>query len=237
MNALLMLNINDNGLTWSSPIDIGHLYLPNDTNLVVGPDAGFQLLNQPSSKYYGRILFIGYQGYYQDARAYYSDDYGKTYNLSSTILSGMDESQLVELSNGSVMANMRNNNLWNCNCRGIAISNNGGTTFTLPYPDPQLISPICEASIMSLNNGNIILFSNPSNDKQRVNMQIKKSINNGNTYNVSYSLCPSCDAAYSCLTTANITGYFGLLWETNLTATCSGPSCQSVFSLIRINFD
>ena len=141
----------------------------------------------------------------------------------------MDESQLVELSNGSVMANMRNNNLWNCNCRGIAISNNGGTTFTLPYPDPQLISPICEASIMSLNNGNIILFSNPSNDKQRVNMQIKKSINNDNTYNVSYSLCPSCDAAYSCLTTVNITGYFGLLWETNLTATCSGPSCQSVF--------
>ena len=84
----------DNGLTWSEPIDIGHLYLPNDTNLIVGPGTGLQLINNPESKYYGRLLFIGYQGDYKDARVWYSDDYGKTYTLSPTVLPGMDESQL-----------------------------------------------------------------------------------------------------------------------------------------------
>eukprot|EP01084_Bolivina_argentea_P221130 374610_1 len=225
----------DNGLTWSTPIDIGHLFLANNTDLIVGPGTGLQLLNNGNSKYYGRILFIGYEGTYKDARVWYSDDFGVTYSLSSTVLIGMDESQLVELSNGSVAANMRNNHLWNCNCRGIAMSNNGGTTFTAPYPEKDLISPVCQASIISLNNGSVILFSNPDSTKSRVNMQVKKSIDNGVTWNSTYNLCPSCGAGYSCLSSVKMNGYFGLLWETNITG-CSGESCQSMFSLISTNF-
>ena len=234
--TVLQIISNDNGLTWSNPIDVGHLFLKNNTNLIVGPGTGLQLLNNPKSIYYGRILFIGYQGDYKDARIWYSDDYGKTYKLSSTILNGMDESSLVELSNGSIQANMRNDHLWNCDCRAISISNDGGDTFILPFPDSELISPICQASTISLNNGSIILFSNPNDKNSRINMQIKKSIDNGKTYNITYDLCDGgCGAAYSCLTTVELDGYFGILWETNITG-CTGPSCQSMFSLIPTDF-
>ena len=42
----------------------------------------------------------------------------------------MDEAQLVELADGRVMANMRNDHLnASCNCRAVSISTDGGATF------------------------------------------------------------------------------------------------------------
>ena len=195
-----------------------------------------QLLNNPTGKYYGRILFIGYKENPFRARVYYTDDYGKTYILSPTVLENMSESALAELSNGSVVANMRNSNdVWNCKCRGIAMSNDGGATFTNPYPDTRLSTPTCQGSIITVNNGSILLFSNPDNSKSRINMTVHKSIDNGVSWIKVYDLCQQCGAAYSDLTSVTQNGYFGLLWETNISK-CNGPSCQSMFSMIPIDF-
>jgi len=73
---------------------------------------------------------------------WYSDDGGKTYNLSETVMEKMDEAQLVELANGSVMANMRNDHLSSCDCRAVAISNDGGKSFGSITYDSTLISPV-----------------------------------------------------------------------------------------------
>eukprot|EP01084_Bolivina_argentea_P282228 483050_1 len=227
----------DDGKTWSKPIDIGHLYLGSDANLIIGPGNALQLLNNPNSKYYGRILFIGYKENPNVVRIYYSDNFGETYTLSETILENMSESSLAELSNGSVVANMRlgKDINWNCKCRGIAMSNDGGSTFTAPYADYRLSSPVCEGSIMTMNNGSILLFSNPSNTQSRINMTVHKSIDNGVSWIKEYLLCPKCGAAYSDLTLMKENGYFGLLWETNISK-CNGPSCQTMFSVIPANF-
>ena len=73
---------------------------------------------------------------------WYSDDAGQTYTVSETVLPKMDEAQLVELSDGRIMANMRNNHLNSCDCRAVAISSDGGKTFGNTTYDPTLISPV-----------------------------------------------------------------------------------------------
>ena len=73
---------------------------------------------------------------------WYSDDAGMTYTLSETALPKMDEAQLVELTDGRVMANMRNDHLTSCDCRAVAFSSDGGKTFGNITYDPTLISPV-----------------------------------------------------------------------------------------------
>lgn len=73
---------------------------------------------------------------------WYSDDGGRSYQLSESVLEKMDEAQLVEVGGGMVMANMRNNHLSSCDCRAVAISMDGGKTFGTISFDPTLISPV-----------------------------------------------------------------------------------------------
>ena len=80
--------------------------------------------------------------FFQFALVYYSDDGGKTYKTSENVIPHMDESALVELSDGSLMANMRNLHHNTCDCRGVAISKDGGRTFQNTTYDNTLISPV-----------------------------------------------------------------------------------------------
>ena len=80
--------------------------------------------------------------YIQYDVVWYSDDGGITYTLSETVLKKMDEAQLVELSDGRVMANMRNDHLTSCDCRAVAISTDAGKSFGNITYDPALISPV-----------------------------------------------------------------------------------------------
>ena len=81
--------------------------------------------------------------YIQYAIVWYSDDGGSMYQLSETLLLHMAESQLVELSDGQVMANMRNNHYnATCDCRAVAVSSDGGKSFGNTTYDPELISPV-----------------------------------------------------------------------------------------------
>ena len=79
---------------------------------------------------------------FQYAVVWYSDDGGKTYSTAQNVLLGMDESALVELSDGSLMANMRNNHHNSCDCRAVSVSKDGGKTFQNITYDEALISPV-----------------------------------------------------------------------------------------------
>ena len=68
-----------------------------------------------------------------------------------------DEAQLVELSNGSVVANMRNR--LPGHERGLAMSHDAGASFGDVYYAAGLPEPVCMAS--ALRVGRAILFSNP----------------------------------------------------------------------------
>merc|ERR1712096_172079 len=95
----------------------------------------------------GRLVFCGHYGAYRYDTTWYSDDGGKTYARSAQTLEKMDECALVELSDGTVQLNMRNNHITNCDCRATSLSKDGGETWgAITYQD-ALISPVCQASI------------------------------------------------------------------------------------------
>eukprot|EP01084_Bolivina_argentea_P221132 374616_1 len=237
--SIFQLTSDDDGITWNNPpLDVGRLYLPDvGVNHLIGPGNGLQLKN-------GRILFIAHHESQDNGstpdRVWYSDDFGQTYKLSTSLIENMNEATMVELSNGSVMVNMRNKQYVSaeCNkeshCRGIAISNDNGTTFSKPYPCSQLIGPVCEGSLISTDEA--IYFSNPNSTSSRVNMTVKKSIDNGNTWNNGY-LVFNGKTAYSCLTRMKATksNNIGLLFETEA-KNCNGPSCQIRFTTIPSDF-
>lgn len=88
----------------------------------------------------------------------------------------MDEPQIVELTNGSLLLNMRNRHRTDCDCRAIARSDDGGETWGEIHYDATLISPICQASLVRINDA--FYFSNPASKTARENMTIRKSTDN-----------------------------------------------------------
>ena len=192
----------------------------------------------------GRLLFIGHDGAYVRDYVWYSDDGGKSYAVSKTqtgnSLPKMDEAQLVELSNGNVLANMRNR--LSQHERGIALSTDGGTTFGPIYFDKALAEPVCMASVIRadppLSDGNMY-FANPGQAEGRVNGVVRRSrgCTGGSDHPCEWDPSPLVvnkggAYAYSCLVPLN-TSHLGLLWETSA-INCTGPSCMQVFSLIPL---
>lgn len=159
----------------------------------------------------------------------------------------MDEAQLVELSNGSVVANMRNKHYLKGDARGVARSDDGGASFGPTRADLALISPVCMASVISAADTPvavaapvvkggvpILYFSNPNTTSGRTHMTVKRSYDDGASWPVeAQTLLFAGDAAYSCLTTVPQADKVGLLWETvSRDKSCLGPSCLIVFTLV-----
>ena len=179
----------DDGLTWTEPVDLS-LFFGEFVGIMPGPGNAIQLKS-------GRLLFAGHYGPYQFDLSWWSDDYGATYNISAEKLEQMDEIALVELSDGRVMTNIRNQHLDACDCRAVALSSDGGETWGDIYYDPQLPSPVCQASIVSINN--TLYFSNPASTGARVNITVRKSLDDGTTWDDGVLIWENVGPGYSCL--------------------------------------
>ena len=225
----------DLGATWGPAADV---VLPAAvTGAATGPGRGLQLSStNPVAP--GRLLFIGHHGAYVEDYVWYSDD-GVHWNVSRSDLAKMDEAQLVELHDGRVLANMRNNHAnASCACRGIAISADGGASFGPVSYDPQLPEPVCMASVVAA--GGRFYFANPGTVHGRTNGAVRMSPSGLPGTWVDRQLVVNANGsyAYSCLTDLPAAPqYVGLLWETNLDrGTCDGDSCNMVFSLVPTSY-
>lgn len=91
------------------------------------------------------------------------------------------------------------------------------------------MQPVCMASIMKdlSEEHHAIYFSNPATANERTHMTVKKSIDNAETW-PSELLVYDGAGAYSCLSTIDMEGYLGLLWESSASQ-CIGESCQMLF--------
>lgn len=174
---------------------------------------------------------------------WYTDDVGKTWAASNTLMKKMDEAQLVELGDGIVMANMRNQHLQvrlsntlneKGNTRAVSISMDGGENFGPIYYDPALIDPICAASIIRDYRTNVIYFSNAAHPMKRINMSVKRSSNWGKTWDRTLLVYEG-PSAYSDMIDLDSDEFIGMTWETNSTG-CAGESCRTLFSFIPKNF-
>src|SRR5699024_9694794 len=110
---------DDSGKTWSTPKDLSNCCKnPTWGWYATGPAVGIQI---QQGKFKGRLVipanhsynepdstvFRRYGKYGYGAHVLYSDDHGKTWKMSEPIRPGVNESQVVELSDGRLMMNMR----------------------------------------------------------------------------------------------------------------------------------
>jgi sialidase-1 len=141
----------------------------------------------------------------------YSDDSGKTWRRGANVANETDpltdpsETVVVELTDGRVMLNMRNDS--KANRRAVAFSPDGATRWTRPVFDEQLKEPICMASLCRLSekdkqDRDRLLFANPDNllrgsregapgtMRDRKNLTVKLSYDEGKTWPVARVLEP-----------------------------------------------
>ena len=98
--------------------------------------------------------------------------------------------------------------------RIVAISYDQGESWRDVYYDSTLISPVCQASLLSipLQNGRKgLLFSNPENQMSRTDMTVKFSVDNGATWPIKRKI-RSGSSAYSDLVRQD-NSHIGLLYE------------------------
>jgi sialidase-1 len=178
----------DEGLTWSEPKEITEVVKArNWTWYATGPGAGIQLQR---GKFRGRLLIpcdhieVKTKRYF--SHVIYSDDHGVTWKLGGrTPGPQVNECQVVELNDGRLLLNMRNYDRANHE-RQIAFSTDGGLNWTDQRPEHALPEPICQASIRRC--GDSILFSNPADTRERINLTVRLSRDEGRTWSASRTL-------------------------------------------------
>lgn len=157
-----------------------------------------------------------------NAHAYYTDDHGLTFKLSETVnVPGSNESTAAEISNNCILLNARNQSGTN-KARLVAIGGNGGAHWDTIYFDQQLPDPVCEGSILNIgikNKKNILAFSNAADTKNRNNLMLRISYDEGKTWNKNFTIDNTSDpklmsnnAAYSDLVLIN-KNKIGILYE------------------------
>ena len=187
---------SDDGRSWSQPSEITtSTKRPDWSWYATGPGAGIQL---ELGRHSGRLI-IPCDHIEKESKAYYShviysDDHGQTWQTGGTSpKSQVNECQVAELSSGQLVLNMRNYDRTKA-CRQVAFSSDGGRTWTDQQFQQSLVEPICQASIRRI--GDRLLFSNPSDPKQRVNLTIQISHDDGSSWEALYRLHPG-PSAYS----------------------------------------
>lgn len=194
----------DNGLSWDKSVNITEMvHRPNRPGK--NPKYNFKedwraYANLPghaiqiqNGKYKGRIYVAANhsagdpQKDFKDytAHGYYSDDHGKTFQLSENVnYPGSNESAAVELENGGLMMNSRNQS-GDVKARIVSISKDGGQSWDSTYVDTQLPDPVNQASLLLLGfeNGEAVLaFSNAANESKRDDLTVKISFDSGKTW-------------------------------------------------------
>jgi len=196
---------DDDGRTWAGPREItADVKKPDWTWYATGPCTGIQLEKGPHK---GRLVIpcdhieAGTKKYF--SHVIYSDDHGRTWRLGgSTPTDQVNECQVVELADGTLMLNMRNYYRVK-KSRAISTSSDGGMTWSEIYRDAALPEPRCQASFIRYSlasNGskNRLLFSNPAHTDSRVNMTVRLSYDEGGSWPVAKTLHAG-PSAYSSL--------------------------------------
>ncbi len=215
---------DDDGLTWSAPINITEQAKAN-TNwgcTFVGPGKGIQLRDgtlvfpsqhtQPGGGQ-GKVFFV------------YSTDHGNSWQVSPDVTTNatptMNENEVVELNSGQILTTMRMSSGggfrgWSTYTPGSGLSNGSWSPLIFQLPEP-----ICQGTILRYTSTldgsprDRLLFSNPSNSvpsgyASRIRQTVYMSEDEGATWPVSRQI--DTKAGYSCLTTLP-DGTVGIFYE------------------------
>lgn len=144
------------------------------------------------------------------SRVIYSDDHGRTWRLGGVTEQRMNECEVVELADKSLLLSMRNH--FGNSLRAFATSTDAGLTWSKAKHHQQVYCPTCQSSMhrYSLEPENVILYSGPGGPG-RSRMTIRLSKNEGKTWPVAKVLFEG-SSAYSDLAVLP-DGTIGCLYE------------------------
>ncbi|MCP9000970.1 exo-alpha-sialidase [Pseudarthrobacter sp. RMG13] len=230
-----VIESSDGGVTWTQPRLITSVTKPGTSK--TSPVAGDIRSNFASSgegiqlkygQYKGRLI----QQYAGDVRqadgtnkvqAYsvYSDDHGVSWHKGANVGDRMDENKTVELSDGRVLLNSRDNA--NQGYRKVAISTDGGATYGPVTQDTELPDPANNGSIARMfpaaaqgsADAKKLIFTNSNSKTGRENVSARISCDDGATW-PGVRTIRSGFSAYSTVSRLK-DGTFGVLYEGNYT--------------------
>ncbi len=193
----------DEGATWTTPVEITAATKRAEwTWYATGPGCGIQLAS-------GRLVIpcdhnVAGGKMVRRSHVIYSDDHGSTWQIGGVAMEDVNECQVVERVDGSLMLNMRSyaTGPGVSNRRAVAISRDGGLTWSAPRYDPALIEPVCQAAFVRFTarptaSKNRLLFANPASTK-REKFTVRVSYDEGETWPAARELHAG-PSAYSAL--------------------------------------
>jgi sialidase-1 len=206
---------DDNSQTWSEPIDLTAVTRDmNDSNWrvsVPGPGGGIQTR--------AGVLIVPIWGSTVDQGpdlniTIFSNDHGKSWQRGqrAPLPHGGDENQLVELADGSILMDTRQNKQ-NQGHRWLSVSSDNGKTWDQTGPGTKVSPVACAIERYSLAGGdqrNRILWTGPKGPGRK-NLVMRISYNEGNTFTDERSIATG-PAAYSDMSILK-DGTVGVLWE------------------------
>ncbi|MBR5018151.1 MAG: exo-alpha-sialidase [Bacteroidales bacterium] len=217
---LVMCKSSDDGRTWSKPVSVTPQLKDSAWAFFFqGPGRGITTSD-------GTIVFASQYTDFDAGRTphagiIYSKDHGKTWQRHVAAKDSTTEAQVAELSDGTLMLNMRDNR---GGARSVATTNDLGCTWTEhPTSRSALREPVCMASLIAVKadenvlGRHILLFSNPNTVRGRNHITIKASLDDGMTWEeVNQVLLDEDDGwGYSCLTMVDHETV-GILYESSV---------------------
>lgn len=233
-SQFLITKSTDDGRTWSEPQNITQqTKKPEWWLFAPAPGHGITLKD-------GTLVFPT-QGRDSQGMPFsnitYSRDGGKTWKASNAAYTNTTECMAVELNDGGIMLNMRDNrNRGNTSVNGrrICITHDMGETWTEhPTSRNALIEPTCMASLhkhiykRKKVAKSMLLFCNPESYRERNNMTLKVSFDDGQTWPSAHKVLVDewGGFGYSCITSVD-DETIGILYESS--------QAQLVFQQIKL---
>lgn len=255
-NRAYLKTSRDDGATWSAPHEITSAFDEFRTRdgyqwqvIAMGPGHGITLRS-------GRLAVPVWLATDKRHRpsistTIYSDDQGKTWHAGDVIVETTDETpnpsetELVELSDGSVLANVRNES--KRHRRLFSVSKDGATGWSKPEFQETLYEPICmggnAAMVDDEGRTTALLYSFPNSgpgtgptgkegNRERRNLTLRLSNDDGKTWSAS-RVVDAGPSGYSDLA-VGADGTIYLIYEAK-SLEPKGPFIPATLTLVRLN--